>query len=160
MSPLQPGHPTLRGDTKKEKVTARIWIAIFIGFIGVLIIMRPGLTVFDSKSLIALAGAFFLGFYQIVTRNISKHDSNETSLFFSSIIGIILMGIVSIFFWKPITISFIVTVVFASFIRLLSLRLSGGLASAIGSDISCESYRRTLYQPYTKHLSRNTQKTK
>ena len=52
---------------------------------------------FDSKSLIALAGAFFLGFYQIVTRNISKHDSNETSLFFSSIIGIILMGIVSIF---------------------------------------------------------------
>ena len=91
----------------KEKVTARIWIAIFIGFIGVLIIMRPGLTVFDSKSLIALAGAFFLGFYQIVTRNISKHDSNETSLFFSSIIGIILMGIVSIFFWKPITISFI-----------------------------------------------------
>ena len=92
----------------REKVSTKIWIAIFLGFIGVLIIMRPGLSVFDSKSLIALAGAFFLGFYQIVTRIASKHDSNETSLFFSGITGIILMGFISLFFWQPITSNFII----------------------------------------------------
>ena len=62
----------------REKVTAKIWIAIFIGFVGVLIIMRPGLSVFDTKSLIALAGAFFLALYQIATRKTSEYDSNET----------------------------------------------------------------------------------
>ena len=70
--------------------------------------MRPGLSVFDSKSLIALTGAFFLGLYQIFTRKVSEHDANETSLFFTSIIGIILMGFVSLFYWQPITLNFII----------------------------------------------------
>ena len=34
----------------KEKVNLKTWIAIFIGFVGVLIIMRPGLSIFDPKS--------------------------------------------------------------------------------------------------------------
>ena len=41
----------------KEKVTKDIWVLIFIGFIGVLIIMRPGLTVFDYNSLFALSNS-------------------------------------------------------------------------------------------------------
>ena len=52
----------------KEMPNKKTWIAIFVGFIGVLIIMRPGLSIFDPKSLIPLAGAFFLSIYQIVTR--------------------------------------------------------------------------------------------
>ena len=35
----------------KEYVSPKTWIAIFIGFVGVVIIMRPGLSIFDSKSL-------------------------------------------------------------------------------------------------------------
>ena len=35
----------------REYVSLRTWFAIFIGFVGVLIIMRPGLSIFDSKSL-------------------------------------------------------------------------------------------------------------
>ena len=86
----------------REKVSLKIWIAIFIGFVGVLIIMRPGLSIFDPKSLIPLAGAFFLSIYQIVTRKVSEKDSNETSLFFTSIVGIILVGIIGFNFWQPL----------------------------------------------------------
>ncbi len=86
----------------REKVSLKIWIAIFIGFVGVLIIMRPGLSIFDTKSLIPLAGAFFLSIYQIVTRKVSEKDSNETSLFFTSIVGIILVGIIGFNFWQPL----------------------------------------------------------
>ncbi len=78
----------------REHVSLKTWIAIFIGFIGVLIIMRPGLSIFDPKSLIPLAGAFFLSIYQIVTRKASEKDSTETSLFYTSIVGIVLMGII------------------------------------------------------------------
>ena len=86
----------------REHVSLKTWIGIFIGFIGVLIIMRPGLSIFDPKSLIPLAGAFFLSVYQIVTRKASEKDSNETSLFFTSIVGIILMGIIGYNFWQPL----------------------------------------------------------
>ena len=86
----------------REKVSLKIWIAIFIGFVGVLIIMRPGLSIFDVKSLIPLVAAFFLGLYQIVTRKASEFDSTETSLFYTSFIGIILMSILAYFYWQPL----------------------------------------------------------
>ena len=86
----------------KEKITPKIWLAIFMGFIGVLVIMRPGLSIFDPKSLIPLAGAFFLSIYQIVTRKASEKDSTETSLFYTSVVGIVLMGIIGYNFWQPL----------------------------------------------------------
>ena len=60
----------------REHVSLKTWIAIFVGFVGVLIIMRPGLSLFDPKSLIPLAGAFFLSIYQIVTRKAFEKSSN------------------------------------------------------------------------------------
>jgi ATP-binding cassette subfamily B protein len=56
----------------------------------------------------------------------------------------------------PITIAFAVAALVAGAIRLLNLWLNGRLAAAIGSDLSCEAYRRTLYQPYAVHLARNS----
>ena len=41
-------------------------------------------------------------------------------------------------------------------IRLFNLWLGGRLAAAIGSDLSCEAYRRTLFQPYAVHVQRNS----
>ena len=86
----------------KEYVSPKTWIAIFIGFIGVLIILRPGLSIFDSKSLIPLLAAFFLGLYQVVTRKVSEYDSAETSLFYNSIIGIGIMSVLSFFYWQEL----------------------------------------------------------
>ena len=91
----------------KEKITPKIWLAIFMGFIGVLIIMRPGLSIFDPKSLIPLSAALFLGLYQVVTRKASEYDQNETSLFYTAITGILIMGSISFFYWIPINLSFI-----------------------------------------------------
>ncbi len=56
----------------------------------------------------------------------------------------------------PITLSFAGAAIGAGAIRLLTLWLSGRLAAAIGSDLSCEAYRRTLYQPYAVQVSRNS----
>ena len=51
-----------------EKVSIKTWIAIFVGFIGVLIIIRPASDVFNINSFIPLLAAFFLGLYQIATK--------------------------------------------------------------------------------------------
>ena len=86
----------------REHVSLKTWVAIFVGFIGVLVIMRPGLSIFDPNSLIPLAGAFVLSCYQVVTRKASENDSNETSLFYTSIVGILLMGVLGYNFWQPL----------------------------------------------------------
>ena len=86
----------------KEKVSPKTWIAIFIGFIGVLIILRPTSSIFDPKALLPLIAAFILGLYQIVTKKVSNHDTNETSLFYTSLIGLIVMSLLSSKFWTPV----------------------------------------------------------
>ena len=89
----------------KEKVSPKTWIAIFVGFLGVLIILRPGLSIFDIKSLLPLIAAFFLGLYQVVTRKVSENDSTETSLFYTSLIGFIVMSILAFVYWQPLTLN-------------------------------------------------------
>ena len=41
-------------------------------------------------------------------------------------------------------------------IKLLNLWLNGRIAAAIGSDISCKSFKRSISQPYLVHLNRNS----
>lgn len=56
----------------------------------------------------------------------------------------------------PTTMMFASAAVMAALIRLANLWLNGRLAAAVGSDLSCEAYRRTLYQPYAVHVQRNS----
>lgn len=56
----------------------------------------------------------------------------------------------------PVTLVFALAVVLAAVVRLANLWLNGRLSAAVGSDLSCEAYRRTLYQPYGVHLQRNS----
>jgi len=56
----------------------------------------------------------------------------------------------------PATLAFAMATVLAALIRLVNLWLNGRLAAAVGSDLSCEAYRRTLFQPYGVHVQRNS----
>ena len=85
-----------------EKVSMKTWIAIFAGFIGVLIIIRPASDVFSINSFIPLLAAFFLGLYQIATKKTTEYDAPEVSLFYSSLVGIIITSIMAFNFWQPI----------------------------------------------------------
>ena len=86
----------------KEKVSTKTWVALFIGFIGVMIILRPTSSIFDPKAFLPLIAAFVLGLYQVVTKQVSKHDATEVSLFYTSIIGILIMSFFAPIFWTPI----------------------------------------------------------
>jgi len=56
----------------------------------------------------------------------------------------------------PATLVFGVAAVLAAVVRLANFGLNVRLAAAVGSDLSCEAYRRTLYQPYEVHVQRNS----
>ena len=56
----------------------------------------------------------------------------------------------------PATFIFISSVILAAIIKLLNIWTTGRLSAGIGSELSYSAFRRTLYQPYSVHLSRNS----
>lgn len=77
----------LAGPLLGEVVGGRRWKAVAIGFIGTLVILRPGLEVFRLESLIALSAAFAFAFYNVLTRRVSREDSFVTSMLYMALIG-------------------------------------------------------------------------
>lgn len=60
----------------QEQVGWRRWTAVFVGFLGVLLIIRPGLEGFDWQSLFALQGVIGLGIRDLATRRVPSHTSS------------------------------------------------------------------------------------
>ena len=55
-----------------------------------------------------------------------------------------------------ITLIFVFSAISSGIIRIFNIFLNGRLAAAIGADLSCDAYERTLYQKYEMHLRRNS----
>jgi drug/metabolite transporter (DMT)-like permease len=67
-----------------ERVGATRWLAVGVGFLGVLLIVRPGLKTFEWPMLLPLLGALMWAVYQILVRLCSREDSDETTLVWSA----------------------------------------------------------------------------
>lgn len=89
----------LSGPLLGEWVGWRRWTAIAVGFLGVLLVARPGFGGIHPAALISLAAAMFYAAYSISTRMLSRTDSNETTLFYSNLIGAAVMLPVVPFVW-------------------------------------------------------------
>lgn len=72
-----------------ETVGWRRWIAIGVGFLGILIIVRPGTAAFHPASLLCLAGALCAAFYGILTRKLAGIDSASTQTIYAAIISML-----------------------------------------------------------------------
>ena len=85
-----------------EKFGWRRWTAIFIGFVGVIIILRPTTNVISEGAIYALVGAIMFAVYLILTRYVSRLDKAITSFFWAGIGGSVTMTIISFFIWENI----------------------------------------------------------
>ena len=127
----------------KERVSSKTWIAIFIGFIGVLIILRPTSSIFDPKALLPLVAAFALGLYQVITKKVSEYDPTEVSLFYTSVVGIIIMSFLASSFWKPIDPS--------AYILFLAIGVFFSLGIYL-QIIALSKARASIVQPFKKYI--------
>ena len=85
-----------------ERFGWRRWMAIFTGFIGVIIILRPNTNVITEGSIFAIVGAIMFAVYLILTRYVSRSDTAITSFFWTGIGGTVTMSIISLFIWDDI----------------------------------------------------------
>lgn len=70
-----------------EHVGLRRWLAVIVGFCGVLVIMRPGTENFHWAMLVSLFNALLAALYNITTRKVGGRDSAEVSLFYVCLFG-------------------------------------------------------------------------
>ena len=73
----------------KEPVGIRRWGAVFVGFLGVLVILRPGLAAIQPAALLALVTALTFAAYNVMTRLVSRYDDGETSTVYMAVVGLV-----------------------------------------------------------------------
>jgi drug/metabolite transporter (DMT)-like permease len=86
-----------------EKVGVRRWAAVLIGFIGTLIIIRPGFQAFNPGMLMALAAGTSLAIYMLLTRKISGRANAMVTTFHTNVVGSIITTIAVLFVWQAPT---------------------------------------------------------
>jgi len=77
----------LSGPILGEWVRWRRWTAIGVGFLGVLVVVKPGSAAFQPAALLSVGAALCYALYGISTRILARTDSNQTTLFYSNIVG-------------------------------------------------------------------------
>ena len=91
----------LSGPILGEKVGWRRWVAIGIGFVGVLVILQPGTTVFAPAAVIPLVAALMFALYGLLTRYAARKDTTATSFFWTGTTGAVIMTLLGIWLWEP-----------------------------------------------------------
>jgi drug/metabolite transporter (DMT)-like permease len=74
----------------KEKVGLKRWSAVIVGFIGSLIVIRPGFIDFNLATIAALGTGFFYGLYLIVTRKLHTADNPLLTLLLTGGVGLVI----------------------------------------------------------------------
>jgi drug/metabolite transporter (DMT)-like permease len=89
------------GPLLGEWVGWRRWTAIIVGFIGVLVVIRPGMGGgMQWAALFSVGAAIFYAAYSIATRMVSRTDSSETTLFYGNLVAVCVMAPLLPFVWK------------------------------------------------------------
>jgi len=91
----------LAGLLLGEFIGLRRWIAVIVGFAGTLVILRPGLGLFDPAALIPLLAALTFAAYNLLSRRISQADSFATNMLYMAVVGAIASTCFGIPAWLP-----------------------------------------------------------
>jgi len=82
-----------------ERVGWRRWTAIGVGFLGMLVVVRPGFAEFSLPMLYAVAGAVLWAVYQVLLKIVGRVDGAATSGVWTAVIGAIVLSVIGPFAW-------------------------------------------------------------
>jgi drug/metabolite transporter (DMT)-like permease len=112
-----------------EQVRWRRWSATVVGFMGVLIIMRPGTDAFQPAALVALLGSFFIADVVVLVKKLSATERNVTILFYFAAITTVVAAVPAALVWTTPT------------WRELAFLVLVGIAATLGQACSLRAYR-------------------
>lgn len=89
----------LAGPLLGETVGPRSWLATIVGFVGALLIARPGGTLAGIGVVYALGAALCYAGYQILTRKLSTTEPPMRQLFYTALVGTLSMSFIAPSYW-------------------------------------------------------------
>lgn len=104
----------------REPVGWRRWVAVVLGFVGSMIILRPGMGVVHPAAMLVVAAAFFFACRQVISRAIAARDGTGTTILYTAMTAVFVLSMPLPWVW--------VTPGGSELLLLLSLALLAGLA--------------------------------
>ncbi len=90
----------LAGVLLRERVDRNRWGAALIGFLGILVVVRPGSGIFGLAALAPVAMALTFALYQLITRHLGRYDSVYVTMFWSAATGSLLASLALPWQWR------------------------------------------------------------
>lgn len=84
----------------REPVGVRRWTAVTIGFVGALIVIRPGMGVIHPAVLLVLLAAFLFALRQVLSRALSSADPVSTTVAYTALVASFMVTVPLPFFWR------------------------------------------------------------
>lgn len=91
----------LAGPLLGERIGPRRLVAVGVGFTGVLVVTRPFDGAVHWATLLAIVAALANAFYSLLTRQLAAHDPPETTMFYTGLVGSVIMLPAAPFAWTP-----------------------------------------------------------
>ncbi|WP_241239706.1 DMT family transporter [Silicimonas algicola] len=91
----------LAGPVLGEVAGWRRWLAILVGFAGMVIILDPGSGVFKPAAVVPFVSALMFALYGLLTRYAARRDSAATSFFWTGTTGAVAMTVIGLPAWTP-----------------------------------------------------------
>ena len=85
-----------------ERMNRGRWVALALGFAGIVVILRPGMVAVSSGAAIMLACAFFFGATNVITKWLTRSDGALAIVFYMAVMQTLLGAVTSLFVWTPI----------------------------------------------------------
>lgn len=92
---------TLSAPLLREPTTSHDWIGVVTGFIGILVVVRPGADALAWAAIFPLGCAFFFALYQIAMRFVGRHDDPVATLLWSIGTGLVVTTPLALLDWRP-----------------------------------------------------------
>lgn len=112
-----------------EVVGIRRWIAIVVGFVGVLIVIRPGTGAFQPAAFLVLGSSLAWAFASIFTRRIAGREDTSATMLWTGVIGLVLLS-------AAVPFDFVVPS-----LPLLTLNIALGTLATVGQYWMIQAYR-------------------
>ena len=104
----------------KEKIRFHRTAALIIGFIGIILIIRPGLVPLEIGAVLLLLSAFTFSFVLIIVKKLSSIDESQTIIFYHLLFSTPIFFILSLFYWQNINLNQLLIFAFMGATGLLS----------------------------------------
>lgn len=129
-----------------EQVSARLWVAIGIGFVGITLILKPGLALFTPVSLIGLASGLFAALAMVSIRRLSKTEPTLRIVFYFSLVCTVVSAVPLLWRWQtPDSGLWALLIGMGALASLAQLLLTRAYAHAPASQVGPFTYATVIF---------------